>query len=261
MMKYDPGKETMSEERTGGETGEACLSSERGKTETKEERMTGERKTAGHGVLVDVALAFLFLGVLIPVVERIFFLGFVVFNWGLYMAAYVVVFCFLGWRYSFRTVATANLRTSFDVWPVSIGAVYPAILLFWFWAGGYKNIPPDYAGFAASGVLGKLWFSANGFVIGPIVEELLFRGFFYSMLRERYGILWATMLSSILFALAHVFLPRGFWRFMPMFLHGLVCAWAYQKSRSIWGSIIAHAMNNGVFVFIYYFAWYGLLPR
>jgi len=154
--------------------------------------------------------------------------------------------CFLGVRHSFRIIDTGNTKKALS-YGVGIGVIFPAIVLLSYF-GGQHVLPPEYGVFASSGVFGKLLVSLFVAGIGPIIEELLFRGFFYSMLRTRFGVAWATLLSSLLFAGMH---PLGIAKLISTFLRGLVFAWAYQKSRSIWGSVIAHVMNNATYILLF----------
>ncbi|MFP5068358.1 CPBP family intramembrane glutamic endopeptidase [Pseudonocardia nantongensis] len=79
----------------------------------------------------------------------------------------------------------------------------------------------------------------TGAVLVPVAEELLFRGIGYGALR-RYGVWVAVPASSAIFALAHginVVLVIAF-------LLGVVCALLYERSRSIWPAVVAHAVFN-----------------
>ena len=40
-------------------------------------------------------------------------------------------------------------------------------------------------------------------VVGPMVEEVFFRGFFYPAFRKYVGAVWAMVITSALFALVH----------------------------------------------------------
>jgi membrane protease YdiL (CAAX protease family) len=94
------------------------------------------------------------------------------------------------------------------------------------------------AGWALGGYRLLLLFGA---VLTPIGEEVLFRGIGYGWLR-RWGFVLAAVLSSLIFGLAHginVVLPAAV-------LLGLVHAWLYERSGSIWPAVISHAVNYGI---------------
>lgn len=86
-------------------------------------------------------------------------------------------------------------------------------------------------------------------VVAPVVEELIFRAILYVKLRQRMGLIAAALLSSLLFGLIHPFVAMG----VSAMLMGLVLAWLYEKSRSIWVPLILHIVNNGVLFFLLFF--------
>jgi len=81
--------------------------------------------------------------------------------------------------------------------------------------------------------------------LGPLVEELLFRGALLSALLRRVGAGWAIALSSLLFACVH--LPDlGFlWYAVPnLALLAAGLAWLRLRSGSLWPAVVAHGVNN-----------------
>ena len=76
--------------------------------------------------------------------------------------------------------------------------------------------------------------------VGPVFEELMFRGWLMGGLREKWGDTAAVVASSALFAVIHGDLPG-----MPaLFALGLVFGWVYRRSGSLWASILVHGMWN-----------------
>lgn len=81
--------------------------------------------------------------------------------------------------------------------------------------------------------------------LGPLVEELLFRGVLLSALLQRWGRIAAIGLSSLAFALAH--LPGLGWKIYALpalLLLALALAWLRLRSGSIWPSVVGHGANN-----------------
>ncbi|MBK7894237.1 MAG: type II CAAX endopeptidase family protein [Candidatus Promineifilaceae bacterium] len=77
----------------------------------------------------------------------------------------------------------------------------------------------------------------------PLWEEMFFRGYVHNVLRNRLGMWAAIFVSSLLFGLFH-FIPL---QIIGAFTLGLLLAWLYEKSGSLWLPIFAHALNNLVF--------------
>lgn len=85
-----------------------------------------------------------------------------------------------------------------------------------------------------------VWFFLVGVVFAPIVEEIFFRGFVFQGFRQRYGWLNSMLLSSAIFAVAHLD-PVAL---IPTFILGCVLAYMYQRSNSIWPGVILHFLVN-----------------
>lgn len=93
--------------------------------------------------------------------------------------------------------------------------------------------------------------------LGPLVEELLFRGALLSALLRRMPVGWAVAISSLLFACVH--LPDlGFlWYAVPnLALLAAALAWLRLRSGSLWPAVVAHGVNNLLAVV----AWFVAAP-
>ena len=77
-------------------------------------------------------------------------------------------------------------------------------------------------------------------VAAPVAEELLFRAGIFRMIKERAGRLPAMAISSALFALLHL----SWLSFAPLFCLGIVFCLAYERSRNIGVSMVAHGLFN-----------------
>jgi membrane protease YdiL (CAAX protease family) len=83
----------------------------------------------------------------------------------------------------------------------------------------------------------------------PLAEEYIFRGILVTWLRERVGAIAAVILSALGFATIHFYFlitEFGFGMYITgqIFVLGLLLAWLYVWSRSLWPSILLHAVNN-----------------
>lgn len=81
-----------------------------------------------------------------------------------------------------------------------------------------------------------------------LVEESFFRGYVFASFYHAKGARQAYLASAFIFAAAHV----NWQAFLPLFVTGLILAFAYRRSGSIVPAIIAHAINNGVALAIIY---------
>lgn len=90
--------------------------------------------------------------------------------------------------------------------------------------------------------------------LAPVVEEALFRGYVFGNLRE-YSRAAAYIVSCFLFAFLHVwqYVAAG-WNFVYLLvmvqylIPGAVMAWTFERSGSLWGSVLLHCAVNGLAV-------------
>jgi membrane protease YdiL (CAAX protease family) len=94
------------------------------------------------------------------------------------------------------------------------------------------------------------WFFFVGAIVAPFVEEVFFRGFLFQGFRQRYGWITASLLSSLIFAAAHLDLVS----LIPTFILGNVLAYAYHRSNSVWPGIFLHFLVNAFGLLGAYFA-------
>jgi len=80
-------------------------------------------------------------------------------------------------------------------------------------------------------------------VIAPIAEEIIFRGFTFRWLHGQLPLWGAVMVSAALFSAAHVGWAEPT-LFLPVFLDGLLLAYVFAKSGSVWPGVIVHASIN-----------------
>ena len=91
--------------------------------------------------------------------------------------------------------------------------------------------------------------SISGFatiLLAPISEEIMDRGFIYGYLRRKLGVVPGLFLQALLFSLLHFNYIYGnaFNLITNRFLIGLILGILYEKTGSIYPSIICHGVFN-----------------
>jgi sodium transport system permease protein len=81
-------------------------------------------------------------------------------------------------------------------------------------------------------------------LLAPVCEELAFRGFILTGLRQRFHPGTAILLSSLLFAVSHL----NVFQFLPTFILGVLLGLVATRSRSVLPGILVHVLYNGLFV-------------
>ena len=119
------------------------------------------------------------------------------------------------------------------------------------WFFGFGQSPDQYSQpvllFAA-----LLALLLNG-ILGPIVEELYFRGYLLPRLAWMRG--WAPVASGLLFSLYHFFTP---WQQLPRLLVLLPLGYVVQWNRNIYWGMIVHCTFNTICMLILLASFLGL---
>ena len=95
-------------------------------------------------------------------------------------------------------------------------------------------------------------------IIGPIFEEIFYRGLLYNKLKEISNAFIAVFISSILFAFLHI---PGYGFNIKMFslvLDGILLTYCYEKTDNIYVPILVHSINN-FFIFLFQYVYFYFL--
>lgn len=137
------------------------------------------------------------------------------------------------------------LMLSFGV--VTIGSLINMIILAIVTAifGDFSDIASNSTSAIISTSGNPLWLQILIYLyiclLGPILEELIFRGVLLEGLRK-YGNAFGIIMSSVLFGLMH----QNFMQCIPAAVMGIVWAAMAVKSGSLIPSMIAHIINNSL---------------
>ncbi len=147
-----------------------------------------------------------------------------------------------GWRIlGFRSLNRRDLVLVFAVFllSVAISRIYIVGIAL---SGLTSFMPPTLSSLAPRAPAELMAFGVVAVVLTPIAEETFFRGFVLMGLVQRFGIVKAAAASSLLFALAHIHIGL----LLPTFLLGLLLAWLYLRTRSVWSCALTHLAFNGL---------------
>ncbi|UTD11422.1 MULTISPECIES: CPBP family intramembrane glutamic endopeptidase [Treponema] len=95
-------------------------------------------------------------------------------------------------------------------------------------------------------------------IIGPIFEEIFYRGLLYNKLKEISNVFIAVFISSIFFAFLHI---PGYGFNIKMFslvLDGILLTYCYEKTDNIYVPILVHSINN-FFIFLFKYVYFYFL--
>ena len=87
-----------------------------------------------------------------------------------------------------------------------------------------------------------------GGVAVPVGEEVFFRGVLHRWSSNKWGPIFGSIVSSLIFGLVH-----GFPAVIAFaFVMGLAIAFAYEQTKSLWPGIIIHIVNNSLKIALLY---------
>ena len=98
-----------------------------------------------------------------------------------------------------------------------------------------------YAALTDSG-FGMATLAVTAVIVAPLAEETFFRGFLFAGISKRWGYSWGVIVSGALFAVAHF----GSGGLVPIFILGMLLAWLYKRTGSLWPCILAHFAYNSL---------------
>lgn len=140
-----------------------------------------------------------------------------------------------------RVASTAGVVLLLAVLTRAASAAWGFAANAWGWA------PPNNASLTTvfgSGGIGLSLAIITVVVIGPLAEELAFRGVILRAAGARWG-MWPAILGTAALFSAYHFTA---WTFVPLFVLGTALGWVAWKRRSLWAAISLHVLYNGIAV-------------
>ena len=149
-----------------------------------------------------------------------------------------------------------GLRTYCVILPPFIGLL--AILVFLATQLSYEPSPHPLVEVLLEEEKLPLWTALSSLfvacVVGPLVEEIFFRGFLYPALRKYWGMGGAAVITATLFAGVH----ENIFSFVPIFFLGFVLCFLYETRKNLISCISLHMAHNTAFI-TYFFLIKSLL--
>lgn len=87
--------------------------------------------------------------------------------------------------------------------------------------------------------------AAFAVTLGPLMEELFFRGFLYPVLAHRLGVVWGIFFTALPFGLMHYLQYRSWAAVLIIVLVGVVLTTVRAMTKSVASSFLAHVGYNG----------------
>jgi len=114
-------------------------------------------------------------------------------------------------------------------------------------------VPAEFASIARYSLNEKLLYFFYLIGVGPALEEILCRGFFYTILRNTFNVFWAAVMSTIIFIFLHGSVENA----VIIGILSLILVYVYEKTDSILAAIFTHSVYNASWLL---FTYLGLRP-
>lgn len=97
----------------------------------------------------------------------------------------------------------------------------------------------------ANAVTIRIMIAISAIIVAPVAEEIVFRGYIYTTTKRFSSRFFATVLSSLLFAVVHFNITA----LIPLLFLAIILALSYELSGSLWAPISIHALFNASQIF------------
>lgn len=149
-----------------------------------------------------------------------------------------------------RRPSVSDLGYSLAGFAVYLPAVVLVMTAVKLWFPGVNLDQQQDIGFQAAQGSSLILVFISLVILPPIVEELLMRGFLYTGLRTKLKVGWAALITSLLFATAHLQLGNGaplVWAAaIDTFILSMVLVWLREKTGKLWAPIGLHMIKNSI---------------
>lgn len=98
------------------------------------------------------------------------------------------------------------------------------------------------------GVFGAIAAGLLIIVAAPLSEEIFFRGFLFGGIRSKAPFAIAAVVSASIWGLFHYTGPDSWGVCLQLAIFGVILAWLYERTGSIWPTIALHVFNNALAV-------------
>jgi membrane protease YdiL (CAAX protease family) len=162
-------------------------------------------------------------------------------------AACFIVVIYVGLKDQQKTLASVCFfkKVNGKVWGAAILCFIGSVLFYFYLNNLFYSFKYGwYTDYELEGgnFLINLIYSA---LIPAVVEEILFKGLVFTILKKHYSTVLAVIIASLMFAACHL----SFIRLIPLFLSSCFTFWVYLRSGSLVLPMMEHFINN-LFTFV-----------
>jgi membrane protease YdiL (CAAX protease family) len=171
---------------------------------------------------------------------------FIILNLSLETAVIILILNFLKPSFLDFTIKKTHMRSLLKTYTAMLPIILIALFINNFLVR-QTNIPPSINPAIELLLLLKNKFSISilllqVMLLGPIAEEMFFRGVIYKLMRKQYPFIISAIFTSVFFSLIHGTPQDTF----PLFIISIGLCYIYEKTQNILSPIIMHSIHNTI---------------
>lgn len=149
-----------------------------------------------------------------------------------------------------------NIFINIKYWLVIKYSVIGALLCslkyikYYYWLINHNHALPEYAIITTFTMFGKICYLLIICMLIPLAEEIIFRGYFFTIIKNKYNNTYlGVIISTVIFTAFHSLISNDT-NMLDITLQSLIYVYIFYKSKSIWASVITHSFNNAFWFFL-----------
>lgn len=157
------------------------------------------------------------------------------------------VYASLRFIYKVSIIEIFNLKRNYLPFILKLGAVYTLIIVLgYYFVGLDLSDQQELKALKSMDTKNIIADLLSGLIVGPILEEIIYRGILYVPLYRKVGKHLAMILTSFAWTFGHFY---DFTTSIGVFILGLFLAWLYNRSGSLLHPIIFHMFRNNWLIY------------
>lgn len=159
----------------------------------------------------------------------------------------VLIYASLRFIYKVSIIDIFNLKLSYLPFIIKLCVIFTVIsFLGYYFQGIDLGEQQEFENIKSMDIKNLIVYSLVGLIVGPILEETIYRGILYVPLYRKVGRYLAMIITSFVWTFGHFYdLSTS----ITVFTLGLIFAWLYDRSGSLLHPIIFHMFRNNWLIY------------
>lgn len=159
----------------------------------------------------------------------------------------VLIYASLRFIYKVSIIDIFNLKVSYLTFIIKLCIIFTLIVVLDYYLIGFDlSDQQEFERMKSADTKNLIVYSLDMLIVGPILEETIYRGILYVPLYRKVGRYLAMIITSFVWTFGHFYdLSTSIY----VFILGLIFAWLYDRSGSLLHPIIFHMFKNNWLIY------------